>query len=295
MLDKFAEGLRKARKKSGVTLQQIAQKSRIDLKFIEAIDKGDFGFLPEPYVKAFIKQYAINVGLDENDTLEKYEDAKEESLLKDQAEENSVVSEQQEQPSEQNKHRKRSVSTAHAKSFRRNFQDNDEDEPTNLFEGLKRNKILLVSVISGIAVILFVIIYFLFLKSSSDIVVAEKPYDEVRKENQRYVKEYKLPEPEKPTSKVDSLTLAIQAADSSWFQIRVDNSMILEFVLYPNTTKIIKAAKGFKMIIGNTGDTRLKLNDKELKLTGKKKEVKYVFIDKSGLKYLQPPKNPDQE
>ena len=99
---------------------------------------------------------------------------------------------------------------------------------------------------------------------------------------------------EKPTT-VDSLTLVVSALDSAWFQIRVDNSQILEFVLYPNASKTIKAASGFKMTIGNAGDTRLKLDDKNLSFTGKKKEVKYVSIDKNGLKYLQPPKNPDQE
>ena len=209
--------------------------------------------------------------------------------------ESPVDPEQQEQSSEQNKHRKRPVSTTPVKSYSHDFQDEDENEPADIFERLKKNKILLAGVVAGIVVILFVIIYFLFLKSGSNIEVAEKPYDEVRKENQRYVKEYKLPEPEKPVTKVDSLTLAIQAADSSWFQIRVDNSMILEFVLYPNTTKIIKAAKGFKMIIGNTGDTRLKLNDKELELAGKRKEVKYVSIDKNGLKYLETPPSVGQK
>ena len=69
MLDKFADELRLQRESSGLTLQQLANKTRIDLKFLEAIDQGNFAFLPDIYVKAFLKQYAKTIGLDENITL----------------------------------------------------------------------------------------------------------------------------------------------------------------------------------------------------------------------------------
>ena len=292
MLEQFSKELREAREKSGVTLQQISQKSRIDLKFIEAIDRGDFGFLPELYVKAFIKQYARNVGLDEQLTIDKYEAAKKGNTVEEEAEDQENLEDRKKYSTEE---RVKSISTAPRKTYEENFQKKEEPEPDNFFDKLKKDRLLLGGVISGVVVILFVIVYFLFMKTSSGIVVAEKPYDQVMKENQqRYVKEIKPPITEKPTP-IDSLTLEITALDSAWFQIRVDNSQILEFVLYPNASKTIKAAAGFKMTIGNSGDTRLKLDGKNLDLSGKKKEVKYVSIDKNGLKYLQPPKNPDQE
>ncbi len=77
MLDKFADELRQQRENSGLTLQQMATKTRIDLKFLEAIDQGNFSFLPDLYVKAFVKQYAKTIGLDENITLKKFEAARE--------------------------------------------------------------------------------------------------------------------------------------------------------------------------------------------------------------------------
>lgn len=291
MLDQFSEELREAREKSGVTLQQIAQKSRIDLKFIEAIDRGDFGFLPELYVKAFIKQYARNIGLDEDATIEKYELAKKGNTIE---EESDKPGESGDDKTHATGERVRSVSTAPTRYYQDNFLSSEETGPETFFDKLKSDKLLLGGMIAGIALVLFVIVYFSFMKTSSGIVVAEKSYDQVMKENQqRYVREIKPPIVEKPAP-VDSLTLEVSAKDSAWFQIRVDNSQILEFVLYPNASKTLKAAAGFKMTIGNSGDTRLKLNGKNLDLTGKKKEVKYVSIDKSGLKYLQPPSNPDQ-
>lgn len=292
MLDEFSKELREAREKSGVTLQQIAQKSRIDLKFIEAIDRGDFGFLPELYVKAFIKQYARNVGLDEQLTIDKYEAAKKGNTVEDVPDEQEDSGDQKKYTTEE---RVRSISTAPRRTYEENFQKKEEPKPENIFDKLKKDKLLFSGIIAGIAVVLFVIVYFLFMRTSSGIVVAEKPYDEVMKENQqRYEKEIRPPIVEKP-AQIDSLTLEITAVDSAWFQIRVDNSQILEFVLFPNASKTIKAATSFKVTIGNAGDTRLKLNGKTLELNGREKEVKYVSIDKNGLKYLKPPANPDQE
>lgn len=71
MLNKFADELKSKREESGLTLQQLATKTRIDIKFLEAIEQGNFAFLPELYVKAFVKQFAKTIGLDENVILKK--------------------------------------------------------------------------------------------------------------------------------------------------------------------------------------------------------------------------------
>jgi transcriptional regulator with XRE-family HTH domain len=295
MLSEFSEELRSAREKSGVTLQQISQKSRIDIKYIEDIDRGEFDFLPELYVKAFIKQYAKIIGLDEQETMAKYEAAKKGKTVEEERitqEENSGL--QKSFPADKTAKVKR-ASTKPYKTHGDSFQETEKPEPANFLEMLLSNKILLIATAASIAVVLFIIIYFLFLKSGPNIVVAEKPYDEIRKENmQRYVSEGNVNFPDKKTA-VDSLTLEIQAVDSAWFYIRIDNSEILDFVLYPYSKRTLKAATGFKITLGNSGDTRLKLDNKNLPLTGKKKEVKYVYIDKDGLKYLKPPQNPDQQ
>ena len=295
MLDEFSEELRSAREKSGVTLQQIAQKSRIDLKYIEAIDRGEFDFLPELYVKAFIKQYAKIIDLDEDEIIAKYESAKKGKTVEAERSNQEEDSELQKSAPPDKNVKVKHVSTASHKTHDDSFQEIQKPEPANFLEMLLGNKILLGATIAFIVVVLFIIIYFLFLKSSPNLVVAEKPYDEIRKENmQRYINEGNVNFPDEKTT-VDSLTLEIQAVDSAWFYIRVDNSEILDFVLYPYSKRTLKAATGFRMTIGNSGDTRLKLDNKSLPLAGKKKEVKYVYIDKNGLKYLKPPSNPDQQ
>ena len=71
MFDELANELKTAREKNTMTLAQVANKSKIDIKFLEAMEQGDFAFLPDLYVRAFIKNFAKTVGLDENKILQK--------------------------------------------------------------------------------------------------------------------------------------------------------------------------------------------------------------------------------
>ncbi|MCK7527302.1 MAG: helix-turn-helix domain-containing protein [Ignavibacteriales bacterium] len=76
MFDELANELKTAREKNAMTLAQVANKSKIDIKFLEAMEQGDFAFLPDLYVRAFIKNFAKTVGLDENKIYKKFEAAK---------------------------------------------------------------------------------------------------------------------------------------------------------------------------------------------------------------------------
>jgi len=76
MLDKFAEELKQLRLDKNLTLQQVAQFTRIDIKFLEAIEEGDFSFQPELYIKAFIKDYIKALDEDPVLYLKKFDYAK---------------------------------------------------------------------------------------------------------------------------------------------------------------------------------------------------------------------------
>jgi transcriptional regulator with XRE-family HTH domain len=60
--------LRAARKAAGLTIDQVAQETRISRRNIEAIERGAFAELPaRPYAIGFAKSYAKVVGLDQAD------------------------------------------------------------------------------------------------------------------------------------------------------------------------------------------------------------------------------------
>src|SRR5674476_929364 len=73
MFDKLSEELKASRIHAGISLKQLAGKTRIDIKFLEYIEDGNFSFLPELYVRAFLKEYVKFVGLDEKLIFKKYE------------------------------------------------------------------------------------------------------------------------------------------------------------------------------------------------------------------------------
>jgi len=295
MLEKFAEELREAREKNKITLQQIAQKSRIDLKYIEAIDRGDFSFLPELYVKAFIKQFAKIVGLDEQVTIKKYEAAKTGKTPKEEMEPEKPEEIKKEAVSEKPVNDKKAEAPKiqqPVKSFQESTEKKSGAEEVSFLERIKSDKAILAGVIGGTLAIILVVVYFFFIMPESDIIVAEKPYDEVRKENQqRYVPDTKTQQLNEATTVApsDSLRLNIYASDTTWIRLKIDGREVQEFKLYPNSEKSLKAAVNVSMIVGNAGATKLKLGDKELNFTGKKNEVRYVLIDKNGLKYIDTP------
>ncbi|MCT2872429.1 helix-turn-helix domain-containing protein [Limosilactobacillus fermentum] len=67
--------LREAREKKGLTLDDLQQATKIQKRYLIAIEGEKFDELPgDFYVRAFVKQYADTVGLDGNTLLKDYDD-----------------------------------------------------------------------------------------------------------------------------------------------------------------------------------------------------------------------------
>ena len=145
--------------------------------------------------------------------------------------------------------------------------------------------------IGGIIVV-FGLIYLIFFRSSSEIIVPEKPYDEVVSESQqRYEEKPNAVTDSSQTNNVssDSLNLIIQTTDTSWVKIILDNSTEEEFILFPNSQKAIKAKDNFKITFGRSSAIKLQLNNKPLVFNPKSKFVSYIMINSKGLEFLEKP------
>src|SRR6267154_5907849 len=67
-------GLPKIRRNRGISLEQIAQSTKISVRSLEAIERGDFGKLPGGiYNTSYIKQYARAIDYDEGALLAAYQ------------------------------------------------------------------------------------------------------------------------------------------------------------------------------------------------------------------------------
>lgn len=69
----FASELRAHREASGMSLEELFERTRINPEYLRAIETGNYAILPDIYVRLFIKKYAQEVGLDVDETLNKYD------------------------------------------------------------------------------------------------------------------------------------------------------------------------------------------------------------------------------
>ena len=61
------------RERSGVSLEQIAERTKISMHFLRAIEQEDFGKLPGGiFSTSYLRQYAAAIGLDEAKLLAHY-------------------------------------------------------------------------------------------------------------------------------------------------------------------------------------------------------------------------------
>jgi cytoskeleton protein RodZ len=68
--------LREGRERRGLTLDALHAATRISRDFLDAIERGDFDFLPRTYVRLFLRRYATQVGMDPQYVLDRYEELK---------------------------------------------------------------------------------------------------------------------------------------------------------------------------------------------------------------------------
>ncbi len=288
MLKKFTEELKEQREKAGITLQNVAAKTRIDIKFLGALEDGNFNFLPEIYVKAFIKQYAKVVGLDEEEILQKYILAKEgkQETAEEVKQENN--GEKKEETDEQKT--KSDVETYKPAKI---FTDDGVNKKSNEDDKKKQKQLIIGGTVVG--VVLFVLlVFFLFINGSDDIIVEEKPYEEVLQETpNRYIEEESNQTTnERIAANIEKLTLTItnvDSTDTSWVLVIVDGKSTEDFLLLPKISKTIKANNNFYFTLGNSGVVKLILNGEVIDFDGRLGAVRYFKLDANGLERVYNP------
>ncbi len=66
-------GLSRLREQNGVSLEQIADQTKISIGFLRAIEAEDFDKLPGGlFATSYLRQYAALAGIDESDLLSEY-------------------------------------------------------------------------------------------------------------------------------------------------------------------------------------------------------------------------------
>ena len=287
MLKIFTDELKKHREKAGISLQNVAAKTRIDIKFLEALEDGNFNFLPDIYVKAFIKQYAKVVGLDEDETLQKY-------ILAKEGKQESVEKVKQEiSAGEEEADKQKTKSNVEANKPAKVFMDDSVSKNGNEDDNKKQKQLIIGVSVIGVT-LSALLVFFLFIKESNDIIIEEKPYEEVLQETpNRYIEEENNQTTvETIEANIEDLTLTItnvDSTDSSWVLVIVDDKSIEDFLLLPKISKTIKANSNYYFTLGNSGVLKLILNGNVVDFNGRRGSARYFKLDANGLERVYTP------
>jgi len=272
MLKQFAEELKAQKLLLEISIEDIYEKTRIDKKYLEAMENGDFEIMPQVYMRAFIRKYAEAVNLDPNEAILKYDAARSGKLFE------TVSSD--------------------------DMNDNSDDEVDNEKQGRQSPNNVSETKVNPIIILGFVILivlsfasYFVFFDSDNEEIIVEKPIEEILSERGDSTETLRFEinqeeldaqaKMENMFSNQDSLVLKINAVDTVWIQIMTDQGKQVEYILHPKRSKTIKAKSKIDILIGNTGGVEFLLNDKKIDFVGKKGEIKSVIIDSRGLRFPQ--------
>jgi cytoskeleton protein RodZ len=263
-LEQFGEELKQTRLEKELSLMDIYAETRINLIFLDAIERGQLQILPQTYVRAFLREYALMIGLDPNDVMQRYESARQESSSR------------------------KSDNTAPQQVFlqEKALEEDSKKKPFSL-SLLQRNIIFGFFIIA--AVVLVAILANVNRSSSSNNSVEEVPFDRVVRESEAA----SIPQPATAadsapvvnTSHADSLRLEITTRDSVWINILIDGK-IGETYLFGAKRKQTWAAKDhFVVTMGNAGGATFQLNGKDIGSLGKRGAVvRNAVISEANLK-----------
>jgi cytoskeleton protein RodZ len=73
-MSELGQWLREARQAKGLSLEHVEDKTRIRIKFLFALEEGNYDDLPaEIYARGLVRNYALFLGLDPTEAVERYE------------------------------------------------------------------------------------------------------------------------------------------------------------------------------------------------------------------------------
>ena len=269
-MESFFSELKRAREARNISLAEISDATLINMKMLEALERGDTGSLPEAYVRAFIRGYAGAVGLDKEITIAKYDAARKPRPL--------VV-----QPA---------APVAPPQNRPLSLPQPEPAKSPHVLGGRFKNILSKIGFAIAVLVLIDLALWNILTKEPPP-AIQEAPFREVIREHEKKAglldstathknaqpptgastsaarKDSTLGRPAIATPIVpidkDSLTLVATTSDSVWIQIVVDDENLTEHYLLPHSTMQWRARNEFWIsAIGNPTAIKLALNNKPI-------------------------------
>ena len=72
-MDSIGDFFKQVRETKGLTVDEVASKTRIRTDFVKALEEGNFAKLPDQvFARGFVRSYARSLGLDEDDAIHRF-------------------------------------------------------------------------------------------------------------------------------------------------------------------------------------------------------------------------------
>jgi cytoskeletal protein RodZ len=290
----FSEGLKVSREKAGISLQQIAQKTKIDIKFLAAIEDSNFDILPEIYIRAFIKEYASCIDLNPNDVIQKYDAAKLGFSKSNSVEKNAIEKEKIETEVTEKEiiEKEEPAKLIEDESIKISEENKNKVSPSS---NGKRIEIKLNYIIGGLILLAaFAILYFSIIYNPNPEIVTENTTEENQSSDSRFEVENLDTAKVNASSNIeettniqpDSLNLSIETLGDVWIKVIKDGKNVHQKMVPKDSKLKFKAKEKFSVSVGNAGAVRILYNGKELQNFGKIGEIKNVVITPDTIKFL---------
>ncbi|MBS3819985.1 helix-turn-helix domain-containing protein [bacterium] len=228
------DDLKRERELRGISLKEIADSTKINMRFLKALEKDQMDILPGKFfTKGIIRSYAKFIGLDEHSVLNKYY----QSL------------QQQEQSQEEQKKK--------------------EKPPTKM---PKRFKTLLNVTLLFLALLAFLfILYLLFQKKEPKSTVPPSSSATILHEERSLPPKPK--EPSSSEQKIKKLNFNISFEEKTWIKLFVDGEKKLDGIMNPGKKFQVQASKEILLHLGNAGGVSYTINNQKGKILGASGEV----------------------
>ena len=245
------EELKNIRIQKGISLESLAESSRIQLKYLEALEEGNLLDIPAVYDKLFFRSYIKALKVDnEEKSFEEFLDIRKHIRIDKTT---SVI----------------------------NISTSSEDTEKKIFS--HRNIFVALPIVLIIAVIAFLLVNTQMIGNSIEGRVQEinikNVVERIEAEEKAKLDSIKLKQQIK-----SGLSLKVNATKKTWFRVVSDKSDTTEYLLQAGQQIDTRADKTFEFLIGRADGLNLVLNGTSLGAIGTDSSVvRYMLIDSSGV------------
>ncbi len=256
--------LREAREAKGLSIEELYEKTRILTQYIELLEQDRYDFLPEPYVRGFVRSLAEKLEIDAEPLLDQIH-----SFLHPEPEPEEGVE------GEEGLEAPEPVA----------------EKPKEAHKPARRPRRTGDYVLAALFVIVIGIVVWVYAHykdrwfGPSGQSVKEIPLEAALSDTSSAPttpRRTPWTTPSASASKLSPIALTLEATDSSWVRVVVDDTLAHEYLFGPGNSKTLQGFRTFYIKTGNAGGLALKLNGKDVGPVGAPGQVVELWINRDG-------------